>query len=72
MDAGPADMVLRQSQGAIALRRSRLSRLLREAESQGASPTVAQLAEALGISPRTIQRDLAAGQKDELITNGIE
>jgi len=62
VDAGPADAVLRQSEGAIALRRSRLSRLIREAESQGASPTVAQLAEALGVSPRTIQRDLATRQ----------
>ena len=59
VDAGPSDAALRQAKGAIALRRSRLARLLREARSQGASPTVAHLAEALGVSKRTIQRDLA-------------
>jgi DNA-binding SARP family transcriptional activator len=60
VDAGPADAALKQAQGAIALRRARLSRLLHEAQAQGATPTVTQLAEALGISKRTAQRDLAA------------
>ncbi len=60
VDAGPADAALKRAQGAIALRRTRLTRLLREAELQGASPTVAQLAQALDVSPRTVKRDLAA------------
>ena len=60
VDAGPADVAVKQAQGAIALRRARLSRLLQEAQAQGASPTVGQLADALGVSKRTIQRDLAA------------
>ena len=60
LDAGPADLALKQAQGAIALRRARLTRLMREAQAQGAAPTVAQLAEALGVSKRTVQRDLAA------------
>ena len=60
VDAGPADVALKQARGAIALRRTRLARLLREAQAQGATPTVAQLAEVLGVSTRTIKRDLAA------------
>jgi hypothetical protein len=59
VDAGPSDLALKQAQGAIVLRRTRLSRLLQEAEVQGAAPTVAQLAQALDVSKRTIQRDLA-------------
>ena len=60
VDAGPADAALKQAQGAIGLRRARLSRLLQQARAQGADPTTSQLAEALGVSKRTIQRDLAA------------
>lgn len=60
LDAGPADAALRQAEGAIALRRNRLSRLLREAQTQGGRATVEQLADALGVSARTIKRDLAA------------
>jgi tetratricopeptide (TPR) repeat protein len=60
VDAGPADAALKQTQGAIALRRARLARLLRESGAQGATPTARHLAEALGVSKRTIQRDLAA------------
>ncbi|MBN2003454.1 MAG: hypothetical protein JXA21_08875 [Anaerolineae bacterium] len=60
VDAGPADAALKHAQGAIALRRARLARLLQEAEAQGARPTVAQLAEALDVSLRTLKRDLAA------------
>lgn len=60
MDAGPADMALKQARGAIALRQARLARLLREAQLQGATPTVAHLADVLGVSKRTIKRDLAA------------
>lgn len=60
VDAGPADAALKQTQGAIALRRARLARLLQESEAQGAIPTTRHLAKALGVSRRTIQRDLAA------------
>ncbi len=60
LDAGPSDMALKRSKGAIALRRARLLRMLREAESQGARPTIQHLANTLGVSPRTIKRDLAA------------
>lgn len=57
VDAGPADMALKQSKGAIALRRQRLARLIREAELQGIEPRGEDLATALGVSVRTIQRD---------------
>ncbi len=60
VDLGPADLIVRRSLGEVALRRVRLQRLLREARAQGAAPTVAQLAQALAVSERTIQRDLAA------------
>lgn len=58
LDAGPADDAIKQGRGAIALRRARLARLLSQAAAQGANPTVAHLAEALGVSERTVQRDL--------------
>ncbi len=60
LDAGPPDEALRWARGAIALRRARLARILRESEAQGVSPTVCQLADLLGVSTRTIKRDLAA------------
>lgn len=41
-------------------RRARLSRLLREAAEQGATPTVDDLAAALAVSEPTVRRDLAA------------
>jgi DNA-binding SARP family transcriptional activator len=64
VDAGPADLALRQARGAIVLRRTRLGRLLQEARWQGATPTLGQLAEALDVSERTVQRDLAALRRD--------
>ena len=57
VDAGPADMALKQNKGAIALRRQRLTRLIREAKMQGIEPRGEDLAAALGVSLRTIQRD---------------
>jgi|GEM_PF-1826305 len=68
LDAGPADLALKRSKGAIALRRSRLARMLREAESQGARPTIQHLANALDVSPRTIKRDLAALREADRIS----
>lgn len=41
-------------------RRHRLRRLLAEAKEQGARPTVQALAKVLGVSPRTVRRDLRA------------
>jgi predicted DNA-binding transcriptional regulator YafY len=41
-------------------RRHRVLRLLREATEHSAAPTVQHLADALGVSARTIKRDLAA------------
>ncbi|MCD6555126.1 MAG: AAA family ATPase [Anaerolineae bacterium] len=46
--------------GKTARRRQRILRLLREAAAQSAAPTVAALAEALGVSERTVKRDLSA------------
>ena len=46
--------------GKAARRRHRLLRLLREADAQSAAPTVTALAQALGVSERTVKRDLAA------------
>jgi DNA-binding SARP family transcriptional activator len=60
VDAGPADAALKRAHGAIALRRARLNRLLEEAQRQGADPSTADLAQALGVSRRTIQRDIKA------------
>ncbi len=59
VDAGPADLAIRESQGKTAMRRARLARLLQEAESQGAAPTAADMAQVLNVSTRTIQRDQA-------------
>lgn len=47
-------------EGKVAKRRHRLLRLLEEAQSQGASPTVGDLASALDVCDRTIKRDIAA------------
>lgn len=69
VDAGPPDDALRQARGAVDLRRSRLNRLIREAQAQGASPTAQQLAEALGVSKRTVQRDLAALRESPLTSH---
>ena len=57
VDAGPADVALKQHKGAIILRRQRLARLIQEAETQGIDPRNKDLAAALGVSVRTIQRD---------------
>jgi tetratricopeptide (TPR) repeat protein len=65
IDAGPADAALERSRGSIALRRVRLVRLMKEAQDQGALPSTADLAAALEVSQRTIQRDLTAlGQQE--------
>ncbi|MFZ5910019.1 MAG: ATP-binding protein [Chloroflexota bacterium] len=45
--------------GKVARRRHRLRRLLEEARQQGAIPTNQRLADALGVSLRTVERDMA-------------
>jgi len=54
--AAPEDAAVN---GKAALRRHRLQRLLMEAEEQGGAPTDDDLAQALGVSRRTILRDMA-------------
>ena len=48
--------------GKVARRRARLLRLLEEAAQQGASPAYEHLAQALGVSPRTLSTDMTALQ----------
>jgi biotin operon repressor len=58
--AGAADEELARTDGKIALRRSRLMRLVAEATSQGATPTDSDLALALNVTERTIVTDIKA------------
>ncbi len=46
--------------GKVARRRHRLMRLLEEAKQQGAAPSYRDLAEALGVGLRTVERDMAS------------
>jgi len=72
IDAGEGDAALAGREGKVALRRHRLLRLLAEAESAGALPTVADLAGGLDVSPRTVRADLIAlrGQGHDAYTRG--
>lgn len=54
------DTAVHQQTGKVGLRHYRLRRLADEAFAQGALPTDADLAKALGISVRTVERDRAA------------
>jgi len=60
IDAGPRDSDVFQREGKAGLRRHRLSRLIEQAHAQGAAPTDADLASALNVNIRTIERDMAA------------
>jgi biotin operon repressor len=60
IDDGVGDAETLQREGKAALRQRRLRRLLAEAQSQGAAPTDADLAQALDVAVRTIERDLQA------------
>jgi DNA-binding transcriptional ArsR family regulator len=62
IDNGDEDTLKLQSDGEQELRRHRILRLIAEASSQGAAPTDHDLAEALGVSRRTIESDMAALQ----------
>jgi DNA-binding SARP family transcriptional activator len=59
VDAGEEDAALAEQVSKAPLRRRRILRLLAEAETAAALPTVADLAGALDVSARTIRSDLA-------------
>ncbi len=59
IDDGAGDAAILRDEGKVALRRHRLQRLLDEARAQGAAPTDADLAHALGVTVRTVERDMA-------------
>jgi hypothetical protein len=56
----------------VTARQARLRRLCAEAAAQGAEPTVGDLARALGVTTRTVDRDLAAlrAAGEVLVTRG--
>lgn len=60
VNGGKADMEILSSQGRVALRRVRIQRLLDEALEQGGVASQEDLAQALQVTLRTIQRDFAA------------
>lgn len=66
--AGPSDQALAQQKGSAALRRARLNRMLGQAKHQNVKLSLEELSNALKVSPRTVQRDLAAinSQKNNL------
>jgi DNA-binding transcriptional ArsR family regulator len=53
-------LAARSQGGKVAERHSRIRRLCAEALAQGAEPTVGDLADALGVNGRTVDRDIAA------------
>jgi hypothetical protein len=59
--AVPQDEAIR---GKVARRQHKILRLLREAQAQGVAPTHSHLAEALGVSRRTIERDMAVLRRE--------
>jgi hypothetical protein len=64
--AAPEDEAI---SGKTARRQQRLRRLLAEAAAQNAAPTHTQLADALGVGLRTIERDMAVLQR---VSEGVE
>ena len=60
LDAGAPDARLLQQKGKVTLRQHRIKRLLTEANAQGAAPTDEDVANALGVTLRTVERDMAA------------
>ena len=68
LDAGADDLVIKEKQGVIALRRHRLERVCHEAFQQGGLLTVEDLAHRLfNCGERTICRDLACFRKQQLL-----
>jgi hypothetical protein len=60
IDEGKVDLEVLAKKGPKGLRRHRIQRLLQEALEQGAVASQEDLAKALQVTPRTIQRDFAA------------
>lgn len=58
VDAGVEDAEVRRTTTPVELRRHRIRRLLAEAAAQGAAPTDQDLADALGVTRRTIEHDM--------------
>lgn len=58
VDSGAPDQAFAQSKGNAALRRIRLQRLLSQADRQRTHLTLNEIAHALNVSKRTVQRDL--------------
>jgi len=67
VDAGAEDRAVQRQHGAQALRRVRIQRLLDEALEQGAVASQEDLAQALHSSTRTIKRDFAHLQAEEML-----
>jgi hypothetical protein len=63
VNAGQEDQEVEKQPGTVALRHTRIQRLLGEAVEQGTVATQEDLAQALQVSVRTIKRDCAALQK---------
>ena len=66
VNAGKEDRQVENEHGPIALRRTRLQRLLHEAVEQGTVATQEDIASALHVSVRTIKRDCAALQEQDI------
>ncbi len=66
------DQQARIGGGKVAERHTRIRRLCAEASAQGAEPTVNDLAGALGVAARTVDRDIAAMRADgeRIVTRG--
>lgn len=59
IDAGAVDAMVLKEKGKVGLRQARLLRLAAEARAHGAAPTHTDLAQALKVTTRTIERDSA-------------
>lgn len=60
---GIEDPMIQKEKGKVGLRRHRILRMVNEAQTQGAACTDQALSETLGVSVRTIERDMQALQK---------
>jgi DNA-binding transcriptional ArsR family regulator len=70
--ASAEDADARARGGKVAERQRRIRRLCAEALAQGAEPTVEDLAAALGVTSRTVDRDIAAlrAAGEQIVTRG--
>lgn len=67
VDAGAPDTALKNASGAVALRRARIQRLVREMRSQGSDSSLEQVAELMKVSLRTVQRDVRYLEEKEKV-----